>query len=186
MRLLPFFGALTAVTLLTACGSTPAVEPTAPSATHDDQASSSSSIPTVTDPIDPSPWEEEPCTVLGSQQQDKLSIDTEPETRSGSTGPTCEWGHHTDDGVTLRGSFSTDVDGSIKGLYKNDELDSYAYFNPTTINGHPAFFADLADGRDNGGRGIYIAPRDDYSASTVTILIMMNRVPYSRTPQRRQ
>jgi|SRR5699024_10224574 len=171
MRALRTLGVLATTSVIAACGSTTQADPTRESpqdaatssvdesATQNETPDNTSDLPSVANPIDPSSWEENPCNVLTRKQQDKLSIDTESDHRSESV---CEWGDRVDDGIRVRGNFAPNTESSIEGLYRNNELGSYAYFNPAKINGYPAFFSDLSDGRDAGLCGVYIALQDDY------------------------
>src|SRR5699024_9951466 len=124
MRCRTFFGIVTVAILLAACGSTSqsahapdSTNTTRPSSSNEPQtatppADTPSNLPTVSDPINPDHWEQTPCNVLTQKQLDRLSIETSPESREGSTGPECEWGDLFDDKISIDGSCSAKVDGS--------------------------------------------------------------------------
>src|SRR5699024_2153382 len=157
MRLRLTIGAVGLAFLLAACGGTPTPQaestekvgtstniPSVDSPSQPGQHSHPpSSNPTVKDPIDPTPWETEPCAVLTNKQLNKLSIESTPEPGEGPTGPKCEWGDEFDDNISIDGSFSTKVESGIKELYDNAELNTYDYFEETEIGDYPAFFSSI-------------------------------------------
>lgn len=152
--------------LLAACGNTIDSPPSAESPSTSRRPSDASSstppptVPRVTNPIETGAFEQNPCSVLTTSQLHELSISTESEPKATESGPGCEWGNVFDDGLTIEGAFLTKVNSSIAVVYKNQQYDTYAYFEPTKINGYPAVFNDVADGRETGGCAISLGLRD--------------------------
>src|SRR5699024_7219572 len=169
----PLHGRLCAAVLLAGCNSAPSADP-APeitdttasfSTTADNSQPAPSSVPQVAEPIDPGYWENNPCEVLTSTQQNKLTIDTTPQPETTSTQSRCTWGSLSDDQITISVALGDEKSGSVQGWYENNELGRYDYFDPITINGYPGVFADMTDARDHGVCGSYIALQDDYTYS---------------------
>ena len=119
-------------------------------------------VPRVTNPINTTRFEQNPCRVITPAQRNKLSIKTKPKPKMSESGPGCEWGDVFDDGITIEGAFLTKGRGSsIAGLYKNNKLGRYDYFQPIEIHGYPAAFSAPFDGRDRGGCAIAVGVRND-------------------------
>lgn len=175
---------LAVLALLAACGSTPTSptsEESPPTSSKPSGASSSApspTVPRVTNPIDTAAFGQEPCSVLTTSQLHELSISTESEPKVTESGPGCEWGNVFDDGVTVEGAFLTKVNSSIDVVYKNRQYETYAYFEPTKIDGYPAVFNDVADGRESGSCAISIGLRDKL-IYTISLQLGKDRHNYS-------
>jgi len=116
-----------------------------------------SDVPKITDPIDLDSWSDNPCDILTNEQLGNLTINSNPKPGHTKAGPNCTWGDLTDDGINIGGSLGVSITSTIPGLYKNNNLGKYAYFDPITINDYPAVFFGRADDRNHGGCGIAIA-----------------------------
>lgn len=177
MRILLPGALLAAILLLAGCASTEQGTPTASDSSPSDSRSASPTqsqhpsgspkAPDVTDPIDTTAFEENPCSVLTKPQLNQLSIATAPKQEMTESGPSCKWGDVFDDGISISGAFITEKPSSINGLYRNSALERYSYFIPVNIDGYPAAFLQVADRRGNGSCGIGIGVRDElvYSIS---------------------
>lgn len=122
-----------------------------------------SELPRITDPVDVAPWMEHPCDVLTEQQLDDLDINTKPEPGSDTSAPSCKWGDLFDDQIVVDGDFGPDKESTIPGLYHNNELGRYAYFDPVAIKDYPAVLYGISDDRDIGGCGMAIALRKGHT-----------------------
>lgn len=123
--------------------------------------------PQVKHPLDATRFLTAPCTVLTSAQLATLDISTpgEPETTGAvaeQAGPMCSW--FTDGSRDLY-----DI-GFLTGN-KNGLSDTYrgtwnGYFEPTDVDGYPAVFNDVVDGRDGGRCNMTVGVNDNLAFRT--------------------
>src|SRR5699024_3615569 len=109
-----------------------------------------SELPKIPSQVNIDPWTKHPCDVLSEQQMNSLSITSTPNSSQTSSGPKCNWGDLYKDGIIVSGTFGVNITSTIPGLYKNDRLGKYAYFDPTVIKNYPAVYYGLSEDRDGG------------------------------------
>lgn len=157
--------ALVAVGALAACSSGTDVG-TIPPATSDGLASSSPAAqlaPRVPSPLPTDALIADPCTSsLSADQVYKLGLD--PGTRSDDqTGPTCKWRSAAySSNVVFLGPMTANKNG-LSDIYADNPKEKY--FEPTTINGYPAVYADVTDNRTGGDCLLWVGVTDQLSVS---------------------
>jgi hypothetical protein len=143
----------------TACTSRADGTPTPDSATADIETTTTSSedptggAPRVVDPLDGTRFFTEPCTVLRKAQLaafdvSRPGIPTTTGAVAENAGPYCSWHAATELASTIGVGFLTGNKNGLSDIYRG--RDRFGYFIPTTVDGYPAVFADLADGRETG------------------------------------
>lgn len=131
--------------------------------------------PTVSDPLDASKFEANPCSALTADQLANISLTNLHSSPTSSVGdPLCTWSDETSSdsiGVTW---MSTPGSGLSLDY---SEKSSFAYFQPTMVGSYPAVFDDVADLRAQGTCALsvgvsntlaFIAKYDSESAATKT------------------
>lgn len=119
--------------------------------------------PRVEHPLDASRFHAQPCAVLSQAQLAKFGLSKPgvPETTGAvaeNAGPFCTW---TTDGQPFHGYGVGYLTGNKNGLsdtYRGQ--DRFKYFEATTVNGYPAVFNDLTDGRAQGQCNITVGISD--------------------------
>lgn len=129
---------------------TPATTPTEESPPKSN--TSAETPPPVEDPLDPSGFLTQPCSVLTKSQLGALNITRpgRPTTTGGiaeNVGPWCEWPATDLSGGISVGFITNNAEGMAK-VY--DTRDAFGYFEPTTVDGYPAVLADTVDLRPRG------------------------------------
>jgi hypothetical protein len=153
---------LGATALLAGCDSTVAGTPTtAVSTSATPSADAAPGVPKVTNPIDTTRFEKEPCAALTPDQLAQLAITTEPRPDLDSKfGPGCEWNAYDEIGLTVGGVLLT-VGSSLASLYKQHEQGQWPLFEPTDVAGYPGVKMDSLDAQPRGKCGVSVAVRDD-------------------------
>jgi len=131
--------------------------------------------PPVVDPLNVSPYLEDPCGLVPGAEPARLGYENKraalPENHSGArlSGPGCDW-HAQKNGGTLHvGLQSKNRErgtGGLRGIYQGHFVTKqYSYLEPTTIDGYPAAFSDAADGRPGGSASLFVGIADDMTFS---------------------
>ncbi len=131
-------------------------------------------MPSVTAPLDPSAYLDDPCrlvpqeTVAGLGYSDGGEVrDAEDDAGAALAGPGCLWEVST--GIRaiqliIQTGARDDGNGGLRGGYEvYEEYDGFAYWEPTTVADHPAAFVDVRDQRDRGDCGMMVGLADDLS-----------------------
>jgi hypothetical protein len=120
--------------------------------------------PRVSDPLDATKFLTQPCAVLTPAQLAQFSVREpgEPDTDSEiakNSGPGCLWERQdTPLGSTLDMSFLTGNKKGLSDTYRGRSR--FKFFEETTVEGYPAVFNDLSDGRSNGNCNITVGISD--------------------------
>jgi Protein of unknown function (DUF3558) len=128
--------------------------------------STAGAAPKVTKPLDASKFLTKPCTVLTAAQRKDFNISRPGEPDTDSTiakfsGPGCSW--RNDDEPVSTGYFMSFLSGNKNGLsdtYRGGKEAFPGYFEPTEVDGYPAVFNDLSDGRPSGACNITVGISD--------------------------
>lgn len=113
----------------------------------------SASSPAVTNPLDVSKFMVDPCASITSTQASNLTISPQGRRVDIQTGQACDWLYgpnlEWDAAVTY---IVPDAKNGLQNLYNLEATIGHqgGYFEPTTIDGYPAVYEDVSDGRQNG------------------------------------
>jgi hypothetical protein len=123
-------------------------QPTAPPS-----ADSTYGAPRVSDPLDASRFLARPCDVLTPAQLTTFGISKPGRpTTTGATaenaGPFCTWTADSEVNSTVGVGFITGNKHGLSDIYRGRSR--FEYFEETTVEGYPAVFASLNDGRAQG------------------------------------
>lgn len=115
--------------------------------------------PKVTNPLDASKFLTQPCAVLSAAQLKTFNITTPGKSNTDSTtGPGCSWSN--DDLVGYNIGFLTINKNGLSDIYRAGKEFWEGYFEPTEVDGYPAVFHDLTDGRPTGSCQIAVGISD--------------------------
>lgn len=152
---------------VTACGA-PAAEQHEPSPSPGPAAATSAppsrstpaTSPTVTRPRDPARYVGNPCSSLTAAQLPGLQARGPGASGTIQGHPGCHWqlGSAGEAGVSY-GTTAPDRIGNVHGLFAA-ELYRQGYFEPVTIDGHPAAYTDTTDQRAAGKCVLAVAVTD--------------------------
>ncbi|EHR52552.1 Protein of unknown function (DUF3558) [Saccharomonospora marina XMU15] len=132
-----------------------------------------SPIPHISEPLDPSPYLDDPCGLVPRSFVNDLGYQGPGEKTTGKVsgmrvGPGCNWG--TVDQIELLSyNFQTaprerGEPGGLRQAYMMYEKQNlYAFWEPTDIARYPAAFADFEDLRDEGQCHLLVGIADDLS-----------------------
>lgn len=121
--------------------------------------------PRVKDPIDADRFVSNPCLALTTEQARSLGATKAGKPRTtGDTaetaGPGCVW-HNRDAGDAFSASFITGNENGLDDAYLGNKQGQFEYFEPTTVDGYPAVFSDIADLRDTGNCVLSVGVSDE-------------------------
>jgi hypothetical protein len=155
---------LSVATLLAGC-STDIVGHPSPSAGATDPPSpteGNENVPKVAHPIDTSPYQREPCSVLSVDQLAQLGIKTEPKPDLATkAGPGCEWNAYDDMGLTV-GSRLLTAGSSLANLYQQHAQGAWPFFEPVPdVSGYPGVLLESVEAQPKSVCGMSVAVRDD-------------------------
>lgn len=119
--------------------------------------------PRVDQPLDAGDLLDRPCVILAQEQLNELGVrgagvPTTTGAVADSVGPYCSWKTDPALGDSIGVGFVTGNKGGLSDSYRiRKELE---YFQPTTIDGYPAVFADRTDRRSDGECNIVVGITD--------------------------
>lgn len=137
--------------------------------------SAAGEVPRVSEPLDATPFLDDPCSLvpddalieLGDYESPKPML---PETDSVSklTGPGCSW--RSDSASSLLVGVQTENTkrgtGGMQGIYDAYHVRHwYSYYEPTEVAGYPAAYSDGADLRESGETALRVGITDDLTFS---------------------
>lgn len=178
VRLVGLAAGLVIVVVVTAAGCStsengnPTAQPTTDVSVPDSEESSESSEPSEDDnygaprvdsPLDATGFLSQPCAVLSQAQLAEFSV-TSPgiPTTTGAVaenaGPFCTWHADPSLGSTIGVGFVTGNKNGLSDTYRG--RDQFEHFEPTTVDGYPAVFANSPDLRSSGTCGITVGISD--------------------------
>lgn len=120
--------------------------------------------PRVSDPVDVTGFLDRPCAVLTAAQLAEFGVEEpgEPDTESTiakNAGPGCVWHRRdTSSGSSLGMGFTTGNKNGLSDIYRGKSR--FEFFVETTVDGYPAVFRDLSDGRPHGDCTITVGISD--------------------------
>ncbi|WP_370947380.1 DUF3558 domain-containing protein [Amycolatopsis sp. cg5] len=134
-------------------------------------------VPQVTDPLDVSKFEQDPCKLLTADQARELANLVTTTVTSGAAGPICGWR----DGDRNEIAFGFVHANGLADSYRNHQPDDPGYFVPVpSVAGYPGVFASISDGRADGVCTLAVGVRND---AVVTVTSLMNASsPYRKDP----
>ncbi|TQJ03810.1 DUF3558 domain-containing protein [Amycolatopsis cihanbeyliensis] len=108
----------------------------------------------------------DPCNALSAAQLSRIGLDAPGTKRETRTGSECVWksAAFQDNSVSI--SPMTANDNGLDGIYANEPEDEY--FEPTTIGGYPAVYANVIDSRSNGDCVLWVGVTDELAVSVIT------------------
>lgn len=115
--------------------------------------------PKVENPLEAETQLAEPCKALTAQQQAALGIDdARPADKADfeTLGPYCSWNDDKSGRVTYLVGFLTPNENGMADIYRGEKQNEWEYFEPTTVDGYPAVFADSRDRRDRGVCNLFV------------------------------
>jgi hypothetical protein len=119
--------------------------------------------PRVSQPLDAAQFLKQPCAVLTEAQLARFGVSRpgEPDTDSEiakTSGPGCLWHASPTVDSTLGMSFLTGNKRGLSDTYRGRSR--FKFFEETTVEGYPAVFNDLSDGRPDGQCNITVGISD--------------------------
>lgn len=103
--------------------------------------------PPVSNPLNVSKYEPNPCTVLTAAQASQVAGLTKTGENFGGKFPICQW---KDDNYNRIG-FTFTIGGGLSDTYSNQDDDSGYFKVAPDVSGYPAVFAGITDDRSKGG-----------------------------------
>lgn len=122
--------------------------------------------PKVSTPLDASRFLSQPCAVLTPAQLQSLALPAQgkPDTDSQvakTAGPRCFWINNDTPPTAIGVGFLTGNKRGLSDTYRGHEQGNFpGYFEPTEVDGYPAVFNDLSDGRAGGDCTITVGVSD--------------------------
>lgn len=162
MRLVKLVAGLATVVVVTVagCSSEAGGNPTAQPTTGASGEQDPDRAPRVDDPLDASPFLDQPCAALSQQQLAEFSI-TKPgvPTTTGAVaenaGPFCSWPNDTG-GIGV--GFLTGNKNGLSDIYRDRA--NFEHFEPATVDGYPAAYNNDPDLRSEGDCTIMVGISD--------------------------
>ncbi|GHF11073.1 hypothetical protein GCM10017786_50960 [Amycolatopsis deserti] len=155
---------LTAAALLTACSSTG--EGAAPSST----APSIDPSLRVPAPLAADALAGNPCAGLADAQATAIGLATPGEVIPGQTGSRCQWQSAAHDANKIFISPLAVARNGLSGVYAT--RGTAKYFEPTTVDGYPAVYADNADLRPNGSCALWVGVTDQLAVGVTSSILV--------------
>ena len=173
--------ALVALGALTACshGSNPtsALPGASSAASSGPAASGQGKAPAVPAALPTDQLIANPCSALSDAQLTKLNMAAPGKRSQDSKGRTCTWNGATND---ANSAYIIPLTPNKNGL--SDTYDSraqFAYFEPTTIDGYPAVYANPTDMRSQGDCPVYVGVTD---VVAVNVTVLLYQGPHVTNP----
>ncbi|WP_216212141.1 DUF3558 domain-containing protein [Amycolatopsis aidingensis] len=173
LRSIRFGGAVAAALLLAACGGETGGSPALSESGEETSAGSSQppqseqgAAPRVPEPLPVDGILADPCTALSDTQLSQIGLTAPGTNRDTRTGPECVWKSATFQDNSVSISPMTANDNGLDGIYANEPEDEY--FEPTTIGGYPAVYANVIDSRSDGDCVLWLGVTDQLAVSVIT------------------
>lgn len=163
--------ALAAAGVLSACsggsGGAGSIPPATSASSSAAAASSGGQLaPPVPAPLPTDTLLANPCGALSPDQAAQIGLTGAGKADQDEAGPRCQWKSATS---TLNAVYISPVPANANGLsdiYANKAKDQY--FQPTTIDGYPAVYADVQDTRSIGDCSLWVGVTDQLAVSVST------------------
>ncbi|WAL65653.1 DUF3558 domain-containing protein [Amycolatopsis cynarae] len=176
-RAIRFGAALAVIGLLAACSGNSRLGNTQSSAALPSSESSATAtgaaggVPRVSSPLPTQALVSDPCTAISSAQLNQLSVaGTGKQGKLQDGTPNCTWSSATS-AINLIKIAPGSSNQGLAAVYANKGMS--AYFEPTTIDGYPAVYADSrqnGDLRAKGACGLFIGVTDQVVVNVSTSL----------------
>ncbi|GAB3380077.1 DUF3558 domain-containing protein [Amycolatopsis echigonensis] len=142
---------------VTAC-STPGTPVPATPESSSAPTSTSRSVPKVSNPLDATKYEQNPCALLSQSQATEVINAVRNRQSQGLVAPICSWYDADNNRVGLG---LLPGQGGLAGAYTNSDSESGYFEAAPDVNGYPAVFAGTTDDRKRGGCQIAVGIKDD-------------------------
>jgi hypothetical protein len=117
--------------------------------------------PKVTDPLDTTKFQENPCLSLTSEQSDSVfELSPSGEPYESELGKACKWRNDSTRGEVDVVFLDKDPRG-LSAEYEVNEDGRWAYFEELTLEGYPAVARSQVDRRDGGACTIVVGASDE-------------------------
>lgn len=157
--------AATIIALVAGCSSGTGTTPPGATATTTATASTGRTLPAagapkVTNPLDTTKYQQNPCSVLTPAQRQALGNNSPDKPSQGASGPTCQWlDPSTSSSLTVTFFTRTYVRIGLTGPYQNKS--GFQLFQPTQVNGYPAVIGSRTGHGQDGRCAVYVGTADD-------------------------
>nr|WP_297546415.1 DUF3558 domain-containing protein [Amycolatopsis sp.] len=153
---------LAAASILTACSShtTTGTPSTTPPGTSSATNSPSASAPKVPAALPTAAILSDPCQALSATQADTIGLLTVSKPLNLAGAPGCRWTSQTSSVNSVDVSPLPENKNGLGDLYTNNDAHKYELFEPTTIDGYPAAYAELKNLRSTGLCTLWVAVTD--------------------------
>jgi hypothetical protein len=123
-------------------------------------SSTAAAAPTVSNPLDVTKFEKNPCGLLSAAQANQILKVTRTVVTPGATdNPICAWENDGRDGVSIG---LVGGQGGLSTVYRQHHTGDPGYFIPiASVAGYPGLFASVADLRSKGSCTVAVGVRDD-------------------------
>jgi hypothetical protein len=158
--------AVAALSLLTACsgsGTTQGQASPTPSAAPAQQQGGAPHVPA---PLPVDGLLAQPCDALSPTQVDQLGMVGPGKSEQTPTGPSCTWKSATSDANSISVEPVTINKNGLDSIYANKA--KAAYFEPLQIDGYPAVYFDIQDGRSQGTCSLWVGATDELAVSVIS------------------
>ncbi|WP_406640629.1 DUF3558 domain-containing protein [Amycolatopsis sp. WGS_07] len=143
---------------VTACSSTPGTPVPATPGPSSAPTSTSRSVPKVSNPLDATKYEQNPCSLLSQAQATEVIKAVRNRQGQGLVAPICSWYDADNNRVGLG---LLPGQGGLAGAYTNSDSESGYFEVAPDVNGYPAVFAGTTDDRKRGGCQVAVGIKDD-------------------------
>ena len=167
--------ALTVLTVLTGCSDSTSGQPTSTSTPGSGTPTSSGTsttataelptdgAPKVTDPLQSSKFQHEPCQALSTAQLTQLNVGPQGKTETNELGESCTWQNAESHAFVILQTTYKDGRG-LSSTYKANDNRLYEFFNVVPqVSGFPAVTFDQTDGRKTGRCSLAVGVADNES-----------------------
>jgi hypothetical protein len=125
-----------------------------------------SAAPPVTNPLDVVKFEQNPCTVLTTEQATQVASLTTTSGNSGGATPICSWRDENHNSI----AFSFVRGGGLSDAYAYQDSESGYFKVAPDVSGYPAIFSGTSDDRTTGGCQLIIGVRNDEEMTVYSTL----------------
>jgi uncharacterized protein DUF3558 len=134
----------------------------------------SDGAPEVSNPLDTTTFQQDPCRALTPAQTKELNVPTSGKPYDEVLGNGCEWRNDETRGKTDVVFLDRDPRG-LSALYKANKAGKWAYFEELSpIDGYPAITRDVVDDRDIGNCTVIVGVSDEIAFATILQLSEAN------------
>jgi hypothetical protein len=130
--------------------------------------------PPVTNPLDASAFQGDPCRMLTAAQSQELNVGSSGQPYDEALGNGCIWQNSETRGRTKIAFLDKDPHG-LSSLYRANKAGKWAYFEELQpIEGYPAIIRDIVDHRPQGSCTVIVGVSDEIAFGTILELSQAN------------